>query len=413
MRNKKAVPELVLGRPWYITEGPGAVSIKHGIFAVPLGSDAHAIAVRAHEMAHIKFSPSDPGLAIKKAGISPKTFDALEDARINMLAELAGVDLSYLYTEDDLRSLLDDLSSISPSEIDPGMGLWLASTFMVILSYHRFCSLRTGYCAELTAEIVRQFEKLLSPATPLLYQIFASLERKPTVKMVIECAKALEAIFLHGGPLAVRLVEILSQDARGVRPGSYDPEAEWLPMRVLWLPMPRQARSLSRTRRPSDFGVFRAPHRMPPVGDGLVFSIRKRVLPGGGILIDDSGSMGLKPESIVRLVEAAPLSLVAKYSADEKCGTVAVLAARGRLAMPSAIMQDFGGGNGIDGPALQWLVKNARPPYIWISDTYVTGRDDCYSEKLIRECMEIVSRFKIKICRSIDDALAYLQSIVP
>jgi hypothetical protein len=130
---------------------------------------------------------------------------------------------------------------------------------------------------------------------------------------------------------------------------------------------------LRTVRRPSDEGTtIRRLDRL--LVDGRVFAT-KRHLPGGTVLIDASGSMGWSPEELLKCLEAAPAATIAIYSGRGNRGVLRVVAKDGRMIAPDLVAPPCGGGNIVDGPALEWLASQAEPR-IWISDGVVTGVDD-------------------------------------
>lgn len=143
-------------------------------------------------------------------------------------------------------------------------------------------------------------------------------------------------------------------------------------------PMVRRAIRHSFRHRPTFVGAFRYPHRaLIPAMDGRAWHSRLPGL-GGTVLLDHSGSMGLSEAQVKELLHKSPLATIAAYSGCNKplvggysSGELAILAKEGRYAAEK-VWPRFGGANVVDGPALRWLGKQARPR-IWISDGEVTG----------------------------------------
>jgi hypothetical protein len=144
--------------------------------------------------------------------------------------------------------------------------------------------------------------------------------------------------------------------------------------------------AVARGRTFCDHGaVLAAPHRLP--ADGRVF-LRRRRQRGGTVLIDASGSMCFGPTELQRITAAAPLATVAIYAGRGASGTLAIVAARGRMASSSDIGALLGRGNVIDGPALRWLAQQPEPR-IWVSDGQVTGAHDRPSTDLVVDAIRI------------------------
>jgi hypothetical protein len=151
---------------------------------------------------------------------------------------------------------------------------------------------------------------------------------------------------------------------------------------------------------------FRYPERY--VSDGHVFS-RKVKRNCGTILMDVSGSMDYEREDIRRFSEECPNVTMAAYGSDSavRGGFLKIIAQDGRVADEETIMNHFGGGNLVDGPALYWLADQ-KGPRIWVSDGMVTGRGEDSEDVLNRECDAVVMRARITHVRCWDDALALL-----
>lgn len=128
---------------------------------------------------------------------------------------------------------------------------------------------------------------------------------------------------------------------------------------------------LQKHNRAVDEGTIpRYMHRWPI--DQRVFQRTKR-LPGGSILIDASGSMCLEPKDLDAMIEAAPAATIAIYAGIDggNGGEIRIVAQDGKRATADDLVMGFGG-NGIDGPALEWLGEQSSPR-VWISDGVVTS----------------------------------------
>lgn len=174
-------------------------------------------------------------------------------------------------------------------------------------------------------------------------------------------------------------------------------------------------------------GPMRYPHRMPPIGDGLVFA-RRRVAKGGrgAVLIDCSGSMRLTADDISSVLDMRPDAIVTLYGGTSgrrglggggQFGDIVIVAKDRRIVSAEkvkTIMSRFDGTNAIDEHALQWLSKQSKPR-IWVSDGQVTGKSDDVSPTIRRVCQFYLERGEIiqvskpsKLC----EALAKLKHIV-
>ena len=152
--------------------------------------------------------------------------------------------------------------------------------------------------------------------------------------------------------------------------------------------------------RPGFIGAFRNPLRaLLPAFDGKAWSVKLR-RETGSILIDVSGSMHLKVSQIGRLLENAPLATIANYSSDgHRTGELHILAQNGRYTSDP---QRAGFGNGVDGPALDWIARQPAPR-VWICDGVVTGVGDATHHTLAQECMTTCVRSNIMRVESVEE----------
>lgn len=153
-----------------------------------------------------------------------------------------------------------------------------------------------------------------------------------------------------------------------------------------------------------------APRRMSRlVTDGKIFH---RVVPevGASILIDGSGSMGMSIDTIRKMVETAPASVIAIYyggdgiiphSGVDHDGGFIVVIARDGLACSNIGPYILGGANECDGIALRWLGQQPGPRY-WVSDGGVTGPGDVMSKRTREDAAWCLRQFDIKWVNTID-----------
>jgi|TARA_R100000081_G_C4786423_1_gene154869 hypothetical protein len=140
--------------------------------------------------------------------------------------------------------------------------------------------------------------------------------------------------------------------------------------------VPKAIRELQ--KRNSDIGVVpKNMHRMTL--DRKVFS-SKRVIAGGSLMIDCSGSMYWSEEDLREVIELLPAAKIAGYEGyntikDGCDGLIRIFAENGKLDTKQ--IRDAGeyGSNSVDLDALKWLAKQPEPR-IWVSDQAVVGVND-------------------------------------
>lgn len=164
-----------------------------------------------------------------------------------------------------------------------------------------------------------------------------------------------------------------TRNNKGTKSNNYgEGDGVWDPMKIKEVPLVVELPGhLRRTKRQNDQGgSFNQAWRWKM--DRKVFQ-HTRKLPGGTVLVDDSGSMNLSHSTIMAILEHAPGATVAMYSGSDHdgYGELRIVARGGKACAPSDAKTPWGG-NQIDGPALRWLNKQ-EGPHIWISDGQVVG----------------------------------------
>lgn len=170
--------------------------------------------------------------------------------------------------------------------------------------------------------------------------------------------------------------------------------------------------SIGKKRTAAQFG--KNPRRISRLYSDPQMRIFDRVTRGEGgvVLIDFSGSMYLSETDVKSMLEAAPSATVAFYSAgNSKADNLYVIGRKGKMVdkLPTPH-----GGNGVDGPALEWAVKqrkSLKDPVIWVSDGGVTGKHDFFDERLSMECIRICQRNGIYVVPTALDAISMLNAL--
>lgn len=156
-------------------------------------------------------------------------------------------------------------------------------------------------------------------------------------------------------------------------------------------------------------------HRLPV--DQRVYRRTKRVA-GGSVLIDDSGSMGLDSSSLDAMIEVAPASIVAVYAGEDSYGDsgytdhhgeIRIVAQKGRRARSQDLDIAAFMGNGIDGPAIEWLGEQPEPR-IWVTDGGVTSPAGHSMQRLQKQVKATCKRLKINVVATAEEAADMLQS---
>ena len=141
---------------------------------------------------------------------------------------------------------------------------------------------------------------------------------------------------------------------------------------------------------------------------------RKTKALGGVVIVDCSGSMSLTDEEMKDIMKSSSGCTVIAYSSrgDEADGepNVWLVARRGRQVRR---LPYFPGGNGVDGPALEYGLsfRTHNAPVVWISDTHVTGANG-YSQNRLRDvCLRLCRKHNIHVARDCETATDILTKL--
>jgi len=171
-------------------------------------------------------------------------------------------------------------------------------------------------------------------------------------------------------------------------------------------------RRTARRLQPSVTGTsLRYPSRLLTDPQRRALARTKRA-PGGVVLIDQSGSMDVDADEIARLLTVAPAATLIGYShrpgSTTNHANAWVLARDGRRARTAPTGNV---GNGVDGPALRWAIRNRRAGdrVIWVTDGQVTDSNDHPDRALAAECAQLVRTNRVALVRTIAQVDAVLR----
>tara|TARA_R100001463_G_scaffold38265_8_gene82123 strand:- start:6140 stop:7564 length:1425 start_codon:yes stop_codon:yes gene_type:complete len=161
----------------------------------------------------------------------------------------------------------------------------------------------------------------------------------------------------------------------------------------------------SRQYRPMDYG-YNPKYINRFCIDRKIFK-QKLNVKGGTILIDASGSMMFNSEDILEIMKMLPAVNIAMYNGSYRTGDLRIIARNGKRVTDKYLDQHSGGGNVVDGPALQWL-STMPARRIWVSDMYVFGaHGDTSGFNLLKECYDLCTKNKIINLKDIDEVKEY------
>lgn len=403
------LPEAIDGKRWEIHQSHQArtagVTAQGEHMVVPMGDNQLERLVRVHEMTHVSISPRDQlNDILAEHVVDEGILNLCEDARVHSQMARLGFPIYGMrgvLPDKEINEMAYDshpatLAALAASMVGTGEGNRLWDRVLVGKDEERHHIYQYGAALathwiheqpelppfETAVEMAKEIQKYLGdpdepppPSPPVPPEMLPSLAPKPdpTREIPVEMdPKSRKRPIQNAGKGPWKRMEFEE------------------PPRPLKFPAKMKGRN---KRRPGVRG--RRLHRIGRLyTDGYVFADRPPLKGGGAILIDTSGSMSLTPDEVLMLCVAYPGGVIASYSSYESVGYLRIIAKNGKR-VPDSMLSPPGAGNGVDGPALDWLATQ-RGPRFWISDAGVEG-----GARGLRYCLEICRRFNIT---RVDDA---------
>jgi len=337
----------------------------------PLTDAPHHYGARMHELGHLRWSPANPALAAKDASVPLEWLQVCEDARVNTRLAQAGIAVEWLSVPATVEPSL--LAAVQAGQLEGLVQVVVAragTTAEYILTRSVLKSTPIGKAALRIADSAlrelsrhgQSFDGTVAAAKLLADTFATAAQTFPSLDSLFDGAGMSDGADPFGD-----FMRALDTDRR-------ESCGPWGTMKIATPPCPCPCNPAFRakTRTFGDSGLLPlAIHRLPT--DGRIFATTHTERVGGSVLIDVSGSMHLPFSLIADWLRKTPLATVAIYSGHTTTGTLTLLAAKGMRV--SHMPCSTGGGNIIDGPALQWLSKQPKPR-VWVSDGETTGVHD-------------------------------------
>jgi hypothetical protein len=436
--NKKIIyPEVVYGsrqggntEQWKVEEGDSKrgdawTNFDKHVIKVPLVDDETASVVRGHELIHARISPDDFEVLehySEYEGLSVDSILSAEEVRVNTVLKCLGYKTELLTDgsekESGKRLAKEGSAKAYDQMITFGAGLVNTSAFRAFINGVRSVDKEWALdLRELEKSILKEVRSFKSDVKRISNDrdsVYWSDKNQ-------EDYKCLSRGFLGFSAPIAGIIE-------GYRKGNEDSEitnftgvaiptgkGKWAKLRIHnGIKLDKQVRGrLARRKKPAPTGSRIAyPSRLLTDPERRIFSQKPRDN-GGIVLLDLSGSMSLSIEDIDKMVEASPGALVAGYSHNKgkpHSPNFWVLADRGkRVSTLSGI--NYGHGNGVDGPALNWALSKRRgsEPIIWVCDGIVTTDEDKGYHEGGKACAEIIKKHKILVTPTLSDAIEMLR----
>lgn len=428
----------VRGEPW--------TDIIKRVMNVPVKDEAIDRVIRAHEMAHARFSPAqDMQKWVERERATYKSLMVIEEVRVNFLIKKAGFDVSLLKDGTEI------LSGVRVAEqkdwtgaVYGAVGYALCGGGKDFLTGVRRVNRVWGITLK---DIIKEVEKEFTQAwkvgnlgsteidtvTGLSPLGFSHTER--IAEWIDRLADPPQQDDDESDKKLDKVVDDELDDDEGDAPDEQKPMVDltkirpaqdgklaptWYTLRIGKLPLPRKAHGgIGRKRRAHNIG--RNPRR---IGNALVDPQRRvfdqyRKSNGGIVLIDGSGSMRLTNADILKLTETAPGCTVAVYSTenpsndkDAIADNLWILADKGRMV---AEIPTRRGGNGVDAPAIRWAIKqrkNPKTPVVWITDGKVHGLGSTgYHDSLAMDCIREVTKHGVHMALNVESGVKLLTQL--
>ena len=433
-----AMPEFITRRKdidprtWMVEEGAAArgeawTDMDAARMKVPFGDDETSRVIRAHELMHARVSPKQGGAAaLLFPEYDPRSVIAAEEFRVNTLLKRAG------FNVDELR----DGSEFRGGELAAQRGDWDGCVIDVgAMAGTKACAdfLRgVKKVDEDWAKALREVEKSLISAAKKVSNNHLSnttdVDGYPRgfVEWTRKFANILKVAHDLGKRPKVDDEGNVSEDeseaidsekmknalgkgkkGAGTGKGFADLVFDVLPLTR------RVGGTLGRKRIATNVG--RNPRRINRMLTDPQRRVFDRTIKGAGgvVLIDQSGSMSLGEKDLWAILEAAPGCTVIGYSHQPGTTSIPniwVLAEDGKVC---ETIRSGNGGNGVDGPALEFAVKKRKKgeSIIWLCDGVVTDRNDDYGAGLAEHCARIVIANNVYMANGVHEVVEALEKV--
>ena len=426
MNARPVFPELVTGRdddfpevPWRVREGfalrgHASCDFTERILEVPLGAAPVDRVIRAHELTHLRISPHDVNPLAVYPDIPRRPLECAEEFRVNVVLARLGFAVE----------LLGDGSEMVAGQRLGTEGAWAEAVC--------FFAALVGCGAE------KDFLKGVRRSAPAWVKPLGVLKRR-LQSLVASCStselastsrrrdgsglpEGFDRVSVPVAEILVRAMgaavpetpEQLKVFKRALEPGGRRPPSGRF-AELVWSEEAQKTttsstRHVRRWRAASSGRTLRYPSRLLTDPQRRAFVDGRRFL-GGVVVVDQSGSMDVPEDELSALLSLVPAALVVGYS--HRPGDTGghpnawILASQGRRAerIPGGNV-----GNGVDGPILEWAVRQRRSgePIVWVTDGQVTDSNDHPGSELSRECARLVRRHRIRLVRTLAEATGAL-----
>ena len=397
----------------------------------------HSAMIRAHEMAHAKWSPKNVGKKENPYDASSMMYEGLEEVRVNYLLRKAGIDDDFSIckarvSDDIIPAIIKERSQRKQAFMMLAMmeskeGKLLKRNLDMLFSPFRWRApssdeLENQPAYALDEDEMRQtmevFEIVKNAVENMCYTKRGKYRQNVWSKSVSEYAKYLDEALKE--PELPADMSALPDELQNFIKKNIEAEAErmksrhryregktkWGRMTMQKAPMVQNLGGVLKARKSRAMDIGAVPKYMHRyTTDQKIFYRQRRVL-GGTLLVDVSGSMGLSAEAVMEILSLMPAATIAMYSGSGSTGNLVIVAENGKMTSERYIRTMRQYGNIVDGPALDWLGKQPGPR-LWVSDGQASGAGDSFAEGLRLECFNKQVRYGIVRINDIEEATEF------
>lgn len=391
--------------------GGASCDFAHRVLTVPLGSSEVDRVVRSHELLHLRLSPP-AGIDARAHGVSTRALECAEELRINWVLAQLGFDAEVLR---------------DGSEKTAGVRVGESNAWPEAVCFY-LALVGTGGEKDFLSGI-RASQPTWPKALRALRKEVMTLVERTSIGAITATPRDVAA---SGFELLTVPIARLADRAAGAH-APHDDDS-WRAFRRSLSPGGRRAPSRHFAQLVVDESLEHVPvagrvggvaTRYDVVGTTLAHPSRewrdpqrriferRRMRPGGVVLIDQSGSMDISDGELSELLSAVPGVTVLGYS--HRPGDQLELPNAWVLATSTSRVRHVptgNVGNGVDGPALTWALSMCRSTerLVWVTDGQVTDSNDHPNEALTAHCANLVVRHQIRLVRTLRDAAEALRS---
>lgn len=441
--------------------GEPRTDVTHRVMFAPSVDGEMERVVRAHEMMHAKVSPTTEQMEVfvGRSVASETAMTVVEELRVNYLCQQAGF---------DVKTHLSDGSELATGEKLAQSGDWAGAVAMCIATANT-----AGHKPFLNG--IRRHNRAWGDALVDIGKRAVKEMRKAHQSRTLASTDTYEGVAPYGFIHTERLAEWVDRlasfpppksrkndpkkgkagkagaegvdksksgdeqeehsaeyeetdgDKEGdrdgnphgkVTPAEHGGASRWAELVVSREPLPRyHYGSMGKKRIATNVGIRpRRMHRYMTDPAKRVFDKTVRGS-GGMVIIDASGSMSFTTEQIAEIIENAPGATVLIYSdrgrgAGDRANAW-VVADKGRM-VENVEYIDYGHGNGVDFPAIEWGVQNRQyknTPLVWVTDGGVCGANDGFSDLLAMQCITYARQHRYIVVPHIEEAIEQLRNL--